>query len=59
MLGFRPPKGSLAAEAQAAAAKHPDAHAGLDDLDIAQAALDDAKRIEYECSLAVILCSLC
>ena len=45
-LGYRPPHGSLAATAQAAAARHPDAHAGVDATTLAQAALQDAKHIE-------------
>lgn len=47
-LGYRPPPGSLAAMAQAAAAKHPDASAGVDPAALAQAALEDAKRIAAE-----------
>ncbi|KAI0772466.1 hypothetical protein BD413DRAFT_43735 [Trametes elegans] len=47
-LGYRPPPGSLAATAQSAAAKHPDASAGVDPAALAQAALDDAKRIAAE-----------
>jgi len=45
-LGYRPPPGSLAAEAQAAAAKHPHASAGLDPTLLTKAALEDAKKIE-------------
>ena len=45
-LGYRPPHGSLAATAQSAASKHPDAHAGIDVATLAQAAMRDAKRIE-------------
>lgn len=45
-LGYRPPPGSLAAEAQSAAAKHPNALAGVDPAVLAKAALEDAKRIE-------------
>lgn len=45
-LGYRPPPGSLAAEAQSAAAKHPNARAGVDPTILAKAALEDAKRIE-------------
>ncbi|PCH42988.1 hypothetical protein WOLCODRAFT_144313 [Wolfiporia cocos MD-104 SS10] len=44
-LGYRPPPGSLAAEAQAAAAKHPDATAQIDKHDLSRAALEDAERI--------------
>lgn len=47
-LGYRPPPGSLAAMAQAAAAKHPDASAGVDPATLAQAALEDAKQIAAE-----------
>lgn len=47
VLGFRPPPGSLAAEAQAAAAKHPEvANAHLPDPDkLKEAARVDAERI--------------
>ncbi|KAI0632809.1 hypothetical protein C8Q77DRAFT_1059366 [Trametes polyzona] len=47
-LGYRPPPGSLAATAQAAAAKHPDASAGVDPATLAQAALEDAKKVASE-----------
>jgi len=47
-LGYRPPHGSLAAAAQAAAAKHPGASAGVDAAILAKAALEDAKKIERE-----------
>ncbi|RPD60835.1 hypothetical protein L227DRAFT_547247 [Lentinus tigrinus ALCF2SS1-6] len=47
-LGYRPPPGSLAATAQAEAAKHPDASTGADSVTLAQAALQDAKKIEAE-----------
>ncbi|RPD76973.1 hypothetical protein L226DRAFT_355958 [Lentinus tigrinus ALCF2SS1-7] len=47
-LGYRPPPGSLAATAQAEAAKHPDASTGADPATLAQAALQDAKKIEAE-----------
>ncbi|KAI0370922.1 hypothetical protein BV20DRAFT_1018097 [Pilatotrama ljubarskyi] len=47
-LGYRPPPGSLAAKAQAEAAKHPDASAGVDPATLAQAALQDAARIAAE-----------
>ncbi|KAF7791537.1 hypothetical protein EIP86_002553 [Pleurotus ostreatoroseus] len=47
-LGYRPPQGSLAAAAQAAAAKHPHASAGLDPVTLTRAALEDAKKIEAE-----------
>lgn len=45
-LGYRPPTGSLAAAAQAAAAKHPNASSGVDHALLAKAALEDAKKIE-------------
>lgn len=45
-LGYRPPPGSLAAAAQAAAAKHPQSVAGIDAAILAKAALEDAKKIE-------------
>ena len=45
-LGYRPPPGSLAAEAQAAAARHPHSSAGLDPAILTKAALEDAKKIE-------------
>ena len=47
VLGFRPPQGSLAAEAQAAAAKHPEV-AGAQSPDpqkLKEAAQEDAQRI--------------
>lgn len=47
-LGYRPPPGSLAATAQAEAAKHPDKSAGVDPATLAQAALEDARRIEAQ-----------
>ncbi|KAI0334158.1 hypothetical protein GY45DRAFT_82188 [Cubamyces sp. BRFM 1775] len=47
-LGYRPPTGSLAAAAQAAAAKHPDASAGVDQATLAHAALEDAQKIASE-----------
>ncbi|CAL1697896.1 unnamed protein product [Somion occarium] len=46
VLGYRPPPGSLAAEAQSAAAKHPTSSAGVDAATLAKAALEDAKKIE-------------
>ncbi len=46
-LGYRPPPGSLAASAQAAAAKHPEASASVDVAVLSKAALDDAKKIEW------------
>ena len=45
-LGYRPPPGSLAAEAQAAAARHPHSSAGLDPAILTKDALEDAKKIE-------------
>ncbi|GJE88884.1 hypothetical protein PsYK624_049710 [Phanerochaete sordida] len=47
-LGYRPPQGSLAAAAQAAAAKHPSASAGIEPARLVKAALDDAKKIETQ-----------
>ncbi|KIP09401.1 hypothetical protein PHLGIDRAFT_126295 [Phlebiopsis gigantea 11061_1 CR5-6] len=47
-LGYRPPPGSLAAAAQAAAAKHPNASTGIEPAKLAKAALKDAKKIETE-----------
>ena len=47
-LGYRPPQGSLAAEAQSAAAKHPDASSGNDSTILARAALEDAIHIASE-----------
>jgi hypothetical protein len=47
-LGYRPPPGSLAAEAQAAAAKHPDAHLDIDATILREAAREDAARIARE-----------
>lgn len=44
-LGYRPPPSSLAAEAQAAAAKHPDASASVDPTTLAKAAFEDATHI--------------
>ena len=48
VLGYRPPHGSLAATAQSEAAKHPDSPSGADPVTLAQAALQDAKKIEAE-----------
>jgi hypothetical protein len=45
-LGYRPPAGSLAAEAQAAAAQHPDASTGLPPSDLKAAADADAVTTE-------------
>lgn len=48
-LGYRPPPGSLAAEAQAAASKHSDTtSAGITAEQIREAALADAERIKKE-----------
>lgn len=46
-LGYRPPPGSLAAEAQSAASKHPNARAGVDGATLAKVAVEDAKKIEW------------
>lgn len=45
-LGYRPPPGSLAAEAQSAAAKHPGASIGVDTATLTKAAVEDARYIE-------------
>lgn len=46
-LGFRPPPGSLAAEAQAAAARHPEGDGShLDEDTLRDVALRDAERIK-------------
>jgi hypothetical protein len=47
-LGYRPPPGSLAAEAQAAAAKHPDERLEVDAETLRKLALEDAARIAAE-----------
>jgi hypothetical protein len=47
-LGYRPPPGSLAAEAQAAAAKHPDEHLDVDANTLRELAKQDAARIAKE-----------
>ncbi|OBZ75004.1 hypothetical protein A0H81_05317 [Grifola frondosa] len=48
-LGYRPPPGSLAAEAQAAAARHPEGNgATLDDDTLREIALRDAERIKAD-----------
>ncbi|TBU43083.1 hypothetical protein BD309DRAFT_991240 [Dichomitus squalens] len=44
-LGYRPPPGSLASEAQSAAARHSDASSGIDTATLARAAFEDASRI--------------
>ncbi|KZT19561.1 hypothetical protein NEOLEDRAFT_1123870 [Neolentinus lepideus HHB14362 ss-1] len=51
ILGYRPPPGSLAAEAQSAAAKHPEGVAPKKELnrrELREAAIEDAARIEAE-----------
>ncbi|KAH9837815.1 uncharacterized protein C8Q71DRAFT_856996 [Rhodofomes roseus] len=45
-LGYRPPPGSLAAKAQAAATNHPDASAGIETAALTKAAVEDARAIE-------------
>lgn len=45
-LGYRPPPGSLAAEAQSAATKHPDGSNGRDAATLTKAAVDDARAVE-------------
>ncbi|PCH42983.1 hypothetical protein WOLCODRAFT_90083 [Wolfiporia cocos MD-104 SS10] len=55
-LGFRPPPGSLAAEAQAAAAKHPEG-AGASSVDsgvLKEIALRDAERIKADRELNIV-----
>ena len=48
-LGFRPPPGSLAAEAQSAAARHPEGDGThLDDAVLREIALRDAERIKAD-----------
>lgn len=47
-LGYRPPPGSLAAEAQAAAAKHPRGAVGLDEELLKKVAEEDAARIKEQ-----------
>ncbi|KZT69433.1 hypothetical protein DAEQUDRAFT_786198 [Daedalea quercina L-15889] len=44
-LGYRPPPGSLASQAQSAAAKHPDASSGLPAHELKRAAIEDAAQI--------------
>ena len=51
-LGYRPPPGSLAAEAQAQAAKHPQAGAQISEEAMRLAALADAEKIKQERSKA-------
>lgn len=54
-LGFRPPPGSLAAEAQAAAAKHPDGPGVSVDSDtLKDIALRDAERIKADRELNIV-----
>ena len=45
-LGFRPPPGSLAAEAQAEAAKHPNTSLRISAEELRKAAIADAERIK-------------
>ncbi|CCM00969.1 uncharacterized protein FIBRA_03017 [Fibroporia radiculosa] len=55
-LGFRPPPGSLAAEAQAAAARHPDG-AGMATVDaeiLKEIAMRDAERIKADRELNIV-----
>ena len=48
-LGFRPPPGSLAAEAQSAAARHPEGDGSrLDDGTLREVAVRDAERIKAD-----------
>lgn len=47
-LGYRPPTGSLASDAQAAASKHPEVNASIVESILRDAALSDAARIETE-----------
>jgi hypothetical protein len=47
-LGYRPPPGSLAAEAQAAAAKHPEASLGVSEAQLAEMAREDAMKVEKQ-----------
>ncbi|KAK1223422.1 hypothetical protein PQX77_013704 [Marasmius sp. AFHP31] len=47
-LGYRPPPGSLAADAQSAAAKHPEGKASIDQQVLQRAAIKDAARISSE-----------
>ncbi|KAI0668896.1 hypothetical protein C8Q78DRAFT_1080773 [Trametes maxima] len=54
-LGFRPPPGSLAAEAQSAAAKHPEGDGTqLADATLREIALRDAERIKADRELALV-----
>ncbi|CDO70420.1 hypothetical protein BN946_scf184999.g61 [Trametes cinnabarina] len=50
-LGYRPPAGSLAAEAQSAAARHPEGEPGVehpDPISLVEAAREDAERVAAE-----------
>ena len=54
-LGFRPPPGSLAAEAQSAAARHPEGDGThLDDAVLREIALRDAERIKADRELNLV-----
>ena len=54
-LGFRPPPGSLAAEAQSAAARHPEGDGThLDDNTLREIALRDAERIKADRELNIV-----
>lgn len=54
-LGFRPPPGSLAAEAQSAAARHPDGDGThIDDDTLREIALRDAERIKADRELNLV-----
>ncbi|KAI8972599.1 hypothetical protein BD414DRAFT_525256 [Trametes punicea] len=54
-LGFRPPPGSLAAEAQSAAARHPEGDGThLDDDTLREIALRDAERIKADRELNIV-----
>ena len=49
VLGYRPPSNSLAAQAQRAAAQHPDAPGAVNDIqELKRLAADDAARVEAE-----------
>lgn len=55
-LGYRPPAGSLAAEAQAAATHHPQGEPGVehpDPITLVEAAREDAQRVAYVFSTLV------
>ena len=54
-LGFRPPPGSLAAEAQSAAARHPEGDGThLDDGALRDIAIRDAERIKADRELNIV-----